>query len=172
MALAGNYRIDYYGDVIERIAKAVAPEVLRDVGRRIVEGAKDRSPYDTGHNRASIHVVAATGKIVDRQSPKGGRSFTAAGQFTAPGQVSVATSSGYGGYLEVGANLARYTRKGKRRAKRKGGGKGGSLGSYYITRAAAHVFADLGATEQAMQALMDVRAAQAGIRAERKARRA
>jgi hypothetical protein len=170
MALAGNYRIDYYGDVIERIVKSATPEVLRDVGRRIVAGAKDRSPYDTGHNRASIHVVTATGRIMYRNQPKGGRSFTAAGQLTAPGQVSVATSSGYGGYLEVGANLARYTRKGKRRAKRKGGGKGGSIGSYYITRAAAHVFASMGETEAAMQSMMAVRAAQAGIRAERKAR--
>lgn len=168
-ALRANYSTTFSADAWKRIAELATPAVIRDIGRRIAEYAKVLSPYDTGHNRSSIAVVDATGRISNRQSARGGRQFTQATDMIEHGQIAVLTTSGYGGYLEIGANAARYTKKGKRTGKnRQYITSGGKRGSYYMTRASAKVMHEIGMTEAALQTEFAVRAKRAELRAVRK----
>ena len=174
MALKANYRFTWAGDAFKRIAAEASNEAMLDVGRRIARHAKTLSPYATGHNRASIAVVGPKGGITQRQQPKRPEDaprFSDAATGLKRGTVTVLTTSGYGGYLEIGAKAARYTKKGKRTGKKRQWiTSGGKRGSYYITRASAKVLNEMGETEAALQTAFAVRAKRAEIREVRAAK--
>lgn len=174
MALKADYRFTWAGDAFKKIAAESSNVAMQDVGRRIAREAKTLSPYATGHNRASIAVVTATGRIQQRQQPKRPKEapkFSDAATGLQRGSTAVLTTSGYGGYLEIGAKAARYTKKGKKRGKKKQYiSSGGKVGSYYITRASAKVLKESGETEAALQIAFAVRAKRAEIREVRAAK--
>ena len=165
MAMRANYRWSWAGEAWKKITSEATLEGLRDIGRRVAEHAKELSPYDTGHNRSSIAVVHPSGRIEKRGRSRGGNSFTDAAGMITRGEMAVVTSSGYGGYLEIGARAARYTKKGRKTGKnRQHITSGGKRGSYYITRAGARVLQEEGQTEAALQTAFAVRAKRAEIR--------
>lgn len=176
MALTADYRFTWAGDAFARIAKDVTAAELLEIGRDIATEAKVLSPYATGHNRSSIAVVGPRGGIYKRGAPKRPKDsprFSDAATGIRRGSTAVLTTSGYGGYLEIGARAARYTKKGKRKGKnRQWITSGGKRGSYYITRASAKVLKKLGEIEAALQTAFQVRAKRAEIREVRAARRA
>lgn len=70
--------INWKGDEVVKIVEKLSAEKMKDFIEDITAGAKDKSPYKTGHNRATI--------TWDEQEEK----------------FRVYTQSGYGAWLELG----------------------------------------------------------------------
>ena len=94
-----NFKIDFDARAISAAMGEAAEDVLETIAEDVAARAADLSPVAPkfgGTNRQSIGVVGKNGMIRGRQG---------AAEEPAPelqGQVAVVTTSGYGGYLEVG----------------------------------------------------------------------
>jgi len=135
----------WYGDDIAKAMQQASLDALKEIARRVRNEAGERSPYDTGHNAASIAVVPDDRRVLYRKQPKMARGpFNDPARHARKGRVAIATSSGYGGPLETNARGARFTTK----AKGKGGAKGsrhltlGRRGAQYMQRGLAAVMAN------------------------------
>ena len=97
-------------------AMAGASEVARiEFARHVVSLAADESPRERGTNAASIGWIKSDGIIHDRDMSKrkGGGAVTRARDardVARKGEITIVTSSGYGGYLEVGTQFMRAFR--------------------------------------------------------------
>lgn len=165
-----DFTMEWYGDeIVEAMGKASIDSLL-EIARAVRSEAGERSPYDTGHNAASLAVVPEDGRVLYRKAPKRkGASFNDPRRHRKRWRVAVATSSGYGGPLEVNYRGARFTNK----AKGKGGRAGdrvltlGKRGDHYIDRGLAAVMANHGFLKQAVTVAARARLRRAEARARR-----
>lgn len=162
--MRANVELNWLGDKAEEVLRDTGEALRNDIARRIAEKAKEFSPYETGHNRASIAVLYASGKTAKQGKAKRGP-FRNPARFAQRDTTGVVTTSGYGAYLEMGARAARYTKKGKTSLS-----GAGTRGSHYMSRALAHTLRDLGHVESAAKAFTQIRAQRAGLRRQRTAR--
>lgn len=105
MAKAKRMKVNWQGD---RVVKATHEEVrgfIVETAQHIVVRSKDKTRMiDTGHNKSSMCVVDWGGVTGYRQGPQRSEPFTDPRRFHKPDRVVVATSSGYGGFVETGTS--------------------------------------------------------------------
>ena len=170
MATKVDFRLDF-NTALGPAIKGASEELLYEIGQHIVNEARPRSPYATGHNAGSIFVAKSDGvprERGERKNPKAAwpRSVS---DVVEKGKITVGTSSGYGGILELNLRGARFTRKGK--VTKGANAAAGTRGANYIRRALARVTYDLGTeshnakmVERAMQTIIETRAARTTLR--------
>jgi hypothetical protein len=164
-----DFRMDWYGDGIAEAVGKASMDAVQEIARKVRNEAGEMSPYDTGHNAASLAVVPDDGRVLYRREARRKTGFNDPGRHRKKWRVAVATSSGYGGPLEVNYRGAKFTNK----AKGKGGKAGdrvltlGRRGGQYITRALASVMRDIGFLRQAVALATNARLQRTEARARR-----
>jgi hypothetical protein len=127
MALRSDFRLVWNGPAVLKAAEAADVAVRISLAQEIRNeaGKVPPSPYDTGHNAAQIAWVGPDGKLDGRSGAVGGAPRARdANNVHKRGDIMVVTTSGYGGFLEVGTRKMRprhYIRKAMWRVARRHG---------------------------------------------------
>ena len=117
MAIGSDFHVRWNGTGVLAAAEAAAVAVQIKLAQDVKNEAAryPHSPYDTGHNAASLAWIGPDGKLQGRDDAKGGKKrASSARNVHHRGDIMVVTTSGYGGFLEVGTRKMRprhYIRK-------------------------------------------------------------